>query len=392
LVVLFLVLSRTRKNKRKEGHEMQNIEISKTVEPNAYQTVPDQKPKHSSGFDGMPDAEQVGGNMKDKNYQGMPTQAQLAVEERYSPVAEGKKNNSVYGTPTVVSKVPNSPSSLAMQQMNLNERSPWKIVYGELEFIGEIGKGGYGTVFRSKWRETVVAVKVLDSKINMSASQLQDLRMEAGVMARMRPHYNVLLLLGVCTVSPPYCIVTEYMDGGSLYALLMSDKKIDNSDIVKIIKGVGRGLLHLHMEGVVHRDLAARNILLKETKDGFEPKISDFGLSRLLDTEDQTSSTTNSDVGPLKIMAPECILNKEYSVKSDVWAFSILLAEIYTRREPYDGLTGLQVAGKVSRGELTHPIPPNAPQLVQEVMKDSLQFKAEARPEMKPIVSKLEQL
>ncbi len=103
-------------------------------------------------------------------------------------------------------------------------------------------------------------------------------------ICNIRPHYNVLLLLGACTIAPPYCLVTEYMDGGSLYTLLTSDRKIANDDLVRIVKGVGRGLLHLHMEGVVHRDLAARNILLKETKDGFEPKISVCCLVLLQDT------------------------------------------------------------------------------------------------------------
>lgn len=60
-------------------------------------------------------------------------------------------------------------------------------------------------------------------------------------------------------------------------------------------------MLHLHMEKVIHRDLAVRNILLTAH---LEPKVSDFGMSRQVSSDD--ASKTQSDVGPLKWMAPEC--------------------------------------------------------------------------------------
>jgi serine/threonine protein kinase len=102
-------------------------------------------------------------------------------------------------------------------------------------------------------------------------------------------------------------------------------------------------MLHLHSEGVVHRgeilqeftkvykrlqmfsyvctDLAARNILLSAT---FEPKISDFGMSRVLKNEVEqknTAAVTKSDVGPIRHMAPESLIRREYSTKSDVWSY-----------------------------------------------------------------------
>jgi serine/threonine protein kinase len=89
-------------------------------------------------------------------------------------------------------------------------------------------------------------------------------------------------------------------------------------------------MLHLHNNNIVHRDLAARNILLSEVG---EPKVSDFGMSRLVDNDD--GNTTKATVGPLKWMAPESLRSREYSKKSDVWSFGVVVWEIVTRQEPY---------------------------------------------------------
>lgn len=92
---------------------------------------------------------------------------------------------------------------------------------------------------------------------------------------------------------------------------------------------------HLHLEYLVHRDIAARNILL--SKD-FEPKITDFGMSRVLESLESLNSTT-SNLGPLRHMAPECLIHKQYGISSDVWSFGVLLYEILTASVPYAGLT-----------------------------------------------------
>ena len=96
-----------------------------------------------------------------------------------------------------------------------------------------------------------------------------------GVMAGMRPHPNVLQLTGLCSVKPPYCIITECMDC-DMWSLLCSDVNIGQATMVLLAKGISNGLVHLHKSDIVHRDLAARNVLLKEVRSGWIPKISDF--------------------------------------------------------------------------------------------------------------------
>jgi len=95
-------------------------------------------------------------------------------------------------------------------------------------------------------------------------------------------------------------------------------------------------MVHLTSQKIVHKDLAARNVLLDNK---YSAKISDFGMSRLLTSRDYM--VTVSKVGPLKWMAPECILNRVHSEASDVWSFGIVILEVLTQDIPYPDILDL---------------------------------------------------
>ena len=80
-----------------------------------------------------------------------------------------------------------------------------------------------------------------------------------------------MLLLGFCI--DPLSVVTEFLERGSLYNYLRSEQQIDVKTKTKMIVGIAKGMLHIHLENIVHRDLATRNVLLTLTLD---PKITDF--------------------------------------------------------------------------------------------------------------------
>jgi len=144
-----------------------------------------------------------------------------------------------------------------------------------------------------------------------------------------------------------------------------------------IIQGIAKGMLHLHRESIIHRDLAARNVLLTAH---FEPKISDFGLSRV---NNEQGNITQSNVGPIKWMAPECINDRKYSIKSDVWSFGITVLEILTRDRPYKDKDAVSIVAMIMYGEYSpiSEIPNDTPEQLVNVLKKCFEFNESDRPD-----------
>jgi len=189
---------------------------------------------------------------------------------------------------------------------------------------------------------------------------------EAETMKNLPAHPNVVMFRGISLPPDPITIVTDFCDGGSLLSLLRSKRHISNSWKTKAALDIARGMLHLHtsVEGkaLIHRDVAARNILLK----GNSALVSDFGMARLR-AQDDDSSTTRSEVGPVKWMAPELIIEKKYSTASDVYSYGVTLFELTARHAPWPGRDALQAIACVLSGQQMQ-IPAGCPDSLSRVM------------------------
>jgi len=169
---------------------------------------------------------------------------------------------------------------------------------------------------------------------------------EAKIMAGIRPHTNVQQMLGICV--EPLALVTKFYENGSLISYLKKNQ-LSSKIQFTIIKGITAGMFHLENERLVHRDLAARNILLNSQ---FEAIVSDFGFARNLQSTD--SALTQSNIGPIRWMAPESILKRIYSPKSDVWSWGITIWEIQTGGlAPFGELTDGEVIIQTHSGKIS---------------------------------------
>jgi serine/threonine protein kinase len=141
-------------------------------------------------------------------------------------------------------------------------------------------------------------------------SSLLGVKLLTHFFSDLRPHPNVVQMLGVSSDGPYPVMILEFCDGGSLDQKLFDPSQpFTLSEQFKTVSGIAKGLYHLHQNQIVHRDMAARNILLNFN----QPKISDFGLSRLVN--DTQKGTTRSNVGPIRWMSPESLKNQTYSPK-----------------------------------------------------------------------------
>ncbi|EMS57694.1 Cysteine-rich receptor-like protein kinase 25 [Triticum urartu] len=201
----------------------------------------------------------------------------------------------------------------------------------------KLGHGGFGAVYKGvlpHGRE--IAVKRLDKA---SGQGLKELRNELLLVAKLK-HNNLTKLLGVCLKGEEKLLVYEYLPNRSLDTFLFApeiEKRLLLSweTRFRIIYGTARGLLYLHEDSqikIIHRDLKASNILLDTDMN---PKISDFGLARLFNS-DKPSTTTGQVIGTLGYMAPEYAVLGHLSVKIDVYSFGVLVLEIVTGRKNTD--------------------------------------------------------
>jgi len=262
------------------------------------------------------------------------------------------------------------------------EDPKYAIKYEDLVLEKKLGEGAFGVVWKAAYHRSPVAIKQLKESESVDPIFLQQFLREAELMSHIQPHRNVVQFLGICT-SPVLCIVTEFMERGSLADYLKSDSELDWELKTRVITDVASGMAHLASIGIVHKDLAARNVLLS---DGLIAKVSDFGLSRQTDEEGLYISLNTAN-GPLKWMAPESLYKKVFSSKSDVWSFGVFCIEVCTRDRPYP-YWNLVDFYREARSKIVTPvndIPQDTPQLLVDLMKNCWNADPNERPSFERI-------
>ncbi|KAB2616959.1 G-type lectin S-receptor-like serine/threonine-protein kinase RLK1 [Pyrus ussuriensis x Pyrus communis] len=210
--------------------------------------------------------------------------------------------------------------------------------YEELEkitnnFTEEVGRGASGTVYKGVIlaSQKPVAVKRLEK---VAAEGEKEFQTELKVIGKTH-HKNLVRLLGYCLDGPKRLLVYEYMSNGSLADVLFApDRQPCWEERMRIACNIARGFLYLHEEcdtQIIHCDIKPQNILMDEYMC---PKISDFGLAKLLKA-DQTRTTTGIR-GTKGYVAPEWHRKMPITVKADVYSFGIVLLEIICCRRNVD--------------------------------------------------------
>ncbi|WOG82742.1 hypothetical protein DCAR_0101910 [Daucus carota subsp. sativus] len=203
----------------------------------------------------------------------------------------------------------------------------------------KVGEGGFGDVYKGIIENGhIVAVKKLAV---VTSKEKADFESEVRLISNVH-HRNILRLLGCSGKGPVQLLVYEYMENGSLDTFLYGEKRgtLSWKQRIDIILGIARGLAYLHEQFhvcIIHRDMKSSNILLD---DGFQPKIADFGLARLL-PKDQSHLTTRY-AGTLGYTAPEYAIHGHLSEKVDTYGFGIVVLEIISGRRCSDMMNELR--------------------------------------------------
>ncbi len=229
--------------------------------------------------------------------------------------------------------------------------------------LGLVGQGQFGRVFCAAHRKTgqLVALKELNRYRFPTNKFLRELRFLLSLQ-----HPNIVTCKSLEHFSTGRYLVMDYCEGGTLRGLMNEELSLEPAQGLKLVADVLRGLTHAHNRGIVHCDIKPENILLTVTADGWNARISDFGIARV-SQEFLPEGTGNT--GSPAYMAPERFYG-QYSPASDLYAVGIMLFELLVGDRPFTGVpTDLMAAHLNQQVVIPETIPPS----IAAIIRTSLQ-------------------
>jgi len=260
----------------------------------------------------------------------------------------------------------------------------------EVELGEIINQGGFSVVHKALWHGTKVAIKKLFDP-NITQELLDEFDNEVQKLEQIR-HPNILMLLAVHRKPPALSIITELIEGGSMYQLLHTPVKfnsasgpisgVDLRQSMEILEIVGSAISFLHARGIAHRDIKSQNVLLSPT---LEVKLCDFGLARM---RSELMTGAMQFAGTPNYMAPEIFRNQKYTENVDVFAFGTLLWEAAAGDIPWANMDAPDIRERVVAGRMLE-MPRGAPHELQQLICDAWTADRNLRPPMANVLAGL---
>ncbi|KHJ75044.1 protein tyrosine kinase [Oesophagostomum dentatum] len=258
----------------------------------------------------------------------------------------------------------------------------WELNSNKLTLVKKIGAGAFGEVWQGAMsiapRKPPIIVAIKVTKVNEeNRAKVDEMYKEARLM-RQYKHKNVVAFYGIAKkYSDSVMIVMEMVEGGGLDHHLRKNPNISNRDRIGYASDVAVGLVYLHSKGCIHRDIACRNCLIDIKKNIV--KISDFGLSK----QAEYCRVPHGEKLPIRWQAPEVIMTRIYTRKSDVYSYGIFLWEVFNNaQKPYAGIDTKTIKENISNPKFRPEVDPKIPIVVQRVMRACWRADPKKRPEM----------
>jgi eukaryotic-like serine/threonine-protein kinase len=247
-------------------------------------------------------------------------------------------------------------------QKHLTDQSPL-LRLGDYDLLEEIARGGMGVVYKSLQRSLnrVVAVKVVLHGPFSSPDFEKRFQTETNAIAGLR-HPNIVTIYEVGESDGTRFFSMEFIEGKSL-ADVVREKPLPAHYAAEYLKKISEAVHYAHQHGVVHRDLKPSNLLL-DSMD--QPRVTDFGLAKLLDSEAELT-TTGQVLGSPGYISPERSVGQSENndIQGDIYSLGAVLYHLVTGRPPFQGENLAEILHQVQNSD---PIPPR--RLIPSVPRD----------------------
>ena len=211
----------------------------------------------------------------------------------------------------------------------LNKKMNENINLGEYKILEQLGKGGFGNVYKLEKDNKYYALKKI-LIINSTKEQIDQIQTEINILSSFDNEY-IVKYYGSFKEKDFYNILMEYAGNSNLKQFINDYKSkecfIEEEIIKDIVKQICLALKEIHKANLIHRDLSPDNIFINDDK---KIKIGDFGISKKLDSN---NNYANSITGKYKYFAPEIMKGIKYNNKVDIYAFGCVIYELFTLNE-----------------------------------------------------------
>jgi serine/threonine protein kinase len=269
-----------------------------------------------------------------------------------------------------LANITSDPHATLPHKSTSSEPVPFAREFGDFELIEEIGRGGMGVVYKARQKslDRIVALKMVREAHLATEEDRARFRGEALAAGQLK-HPNIVTVYEVGTVAEQAYICMEHVDGPTLAQRLAAEGPLPPREAARLVSVIARAVEHAHAAGLLHRDLKPSNILLAGSKSRNSgsgsslnpesripnPKVSDFGLAKKLDSA-SSLTRTGAVVGTPSYMAPEQAGGrKDLTPAADVYSIGAILYELLTGRPPFQAAHPVDTLLLVLEQE---PVPP----------------------------------
>ncbi len=214
-----------------------------------------------------------------------------------------------------------------------------------------LGKGRSGLVYLA--RDTnlgkYVVIKSLRGEL-ATGEEIQRFQQEARTLSGLH-HAHILNVLdfGLTSLQSPY-LVTDYVEGETLFSLITRVGTLDETDSIAIVRQICTAMAHAHSRGVIHRDLKPQNILISQLRDKkYHAIIFDFGLAKLYAKPGELRKALTRPgqiLGTAEYMSPEQATGELCTIESDVYSVGCIMFEMLSGKAPFEATSILEVLNK----------------------------------------------